>query len=33
MTNQTQQDDRNARCKPTCTCSDCTCGADCRCSK
>ena len=21
------------RCKPTCTCTDCKCGADCRCGK
>jgi hypothetical protein len=30
MTNQTNDADR---CKPTCTCTDCKCGKDCRCGK
>jgi hypothetical protein len=30
MTNQTEEKDR---CKPTCTCTNCKCGSDCRCGK
>ena len=29
MTIETTED----RCKPTCTCTDCKCGADCRCGQ
>ena len=27
------KNDRNDRCKPACTCNNCTCGANCRCKK
>jgi hypothetical protein len=30
MTKQTEQTER---CKPTCTCTNCKCGKDCRCGK
>ena len=30
MTNQSEQKDR---CKPSCTCTNCKCGPDCRCGK
>jgi hypothetical protein len=30
MTIETNED---RRCKPTCTCTDCKCGSDCRCGK
>ena len=30
MTKQTEQKDP---CKPSCTCTDCKCGSDCRCGK
>lgn len=29
----TKQIEQNDRCKPACTCTDCKCGNDCRCSK
>lgn len=32
MTQQTTQTD-DQRCKPTCTCVDCKCGANCRCGE
>lgn len=29
----TTREEAEQRCKPSCTCTDCKCGADCRCGK
>lgn len=33
MTKTIETTEQNQRCKPTCTCTDCKCGNDCRCGK
>ena len=33
MTIETNQTNEDRRCKPTCTCTDCKCGSDCRCGQ